>query len=188
MSLVQTRQLPRRAYTTASKMASASTDQERIPFTRPLPGGIPDTHRPHREANTTILVPKQNTAFLNPVQEYNRDLSVSVIRAWNEVREAEIYGRWQAKQERVKNGKVKAKAKGKGNKAADANGKDKEPADGDASTSGAAPQADEAEPEAGPSTNVSEVELSVQAQKADPPEPLPDKAVHHPRGSVRDRS
>ncbi|ORY32579.1 N2,N2-dimethylguanosine tRNA methyltransferase-domain-containing protein [Naematelia encephala] len=61
-----------------------------IPHTVPLPGGIPSTHRPHTESTTTILVPNENIAFLNPVQQYNRDLSVAVIRAWNELRKEEV--------------------------------------------------------------------------------------------------
>ncbi len=65
--------------------------------TIPLPGGIPDTHREHSEATTTILVPKDAGAFLNPVQGFNRDLSVAVIRAWNELRKEELEGRWRAK-------------------------------------------------------------------------------------------
>ncbi|BEJ14874.1 hypothetical protein CspHIS471_0406410 [Cutaneotrichosporon sp. HIS471] len=61
-----------------------------IPYTVPIEGGIPDTHRPHTERTTTILIPKDASAFLNPVQEYNRDLSVSVIRAWNEERKEKL--------------------------------------------------------------------------------------------------
>lgn len=73
-----------------------------IPYTVPLPGGIPDTHRPHTERTTTILIPKDDSAFLNPVQEYNRDLSVSVIRAWNEERKEKLEARWRAKLARGK--------------------------------------------------------------------------------------
>src|SRR6478736_622734 len=78
----------------APSAAPASSPSWPIPYTLPLPGGIPDTHRPHTEAKTTILVPKDNIAFLNPVQEYNRDLSVAVIRAWNEMRKEEAEGKW----------------------------------------------------------------------------------------------
>ncbi len=74
----------------------------------PLPDGIPDTHREHSEATTTILVPKDAGAFLNPVQEFNRDLSVAVIRAWNEMRKEEFEGRWRARGKGRK-GKMKEK-------------------------------------------------------------------------------
>ncbi|TXT03826.1 hypothetical protein VHUM_04347 [Vanrija humicola] len=90
-----------------------------IPYTVPLPGGIPDKYRPHTEQTTTILVPKANTAFLNPVQEYNRDLSVSVIRAWNDQRKEELEARWRANAAK-KEAKGKGKSKGKA-----ANGEDK---------------------------------------------------------------
>ncbi|CAK9786160.1 TRM-domain-containing protein [Cutaneotrichosporon oleaginosum] len=68
-----------------------------IPYTVPIDGGIPDTHRPHTERTTTILVPKDDSAFLNPVQEYNRDLSVSVIRAWNEERKDKLEAQFRAR-------------------------------------------------------------------------------------------
>lgn len=108
-----------------------------IPYTLPLPGGIPSTHNPHTEQKTTILVPKENTAFLNPVQEYNRDLSVAVIRAWNEERKDKFYERERKKAER------KAKANG---------GKVEEGTE----TNEAEVAQDESEaPVAGPSTEVS---------------------------------
>lgn len=90
---------------------SASTAHQHIPNTLPLAGGIPDTHRPHTESTTTILVPKENTAFLNPVQQYNRDLSISVIRAWNELRKEEAEARWRKRQERAAEGAKKRKDK-----------------------------------------------------------------------------
>ena len=90
------------------------SSQAPIPHTLPLPGGIPDTHRPHTESTTTILVHKDNTAFLNPVQQYNRDLSIACIRGWNELRKEEAEERWRRKQERMKEtGKGKGKGKGK---------------------------------------------------------------------------
>ncbi|EIW70842.1 hypothetical protein TREMEDRAFT_68241 [Tremella mesenterica DSM 1558] len=65
-----------------------------------LPGGIPRDHKPHTESTTTILVPTAQTAFLNPVQQYNRDLSVAVIRTFNETRSEELRNRWRAKQDK----------------------------------------------------------------------------------------
>lgn len=117
-----------------------------IPYTLPLPGGIPDTHRPHTERTTTILVPKENTAFLNPVQEYNRDLSVATIRAWNNLRKEELEGRWRQKLER----EAKKKAAKKGGEApVDC----AEPA-AEIAESAEAKAENGAEGEAGPSTEV----------------------------------
>jgi len=70
------------------------------------PGEVPTGYKAHTESSTTILVPDSNTAFLNPVQQYNRDLSIAVIRSWNEMRIEEAI----AKQE---NKKSKGKGKGK---------------------------------------------------------------------------
>ena len=83
------------------------------PCTVPLPDGIPPNHREHTESKTTILVPTDHTAFLNPTQQFNRDLSVAVIRAWNERRKEKAETRWRLKNERKK-GKAKGKGKGKG--------------------------------------------------------------------------
>lgn len=128
-----------------------------IPYTLPLPGGIPDTHRPHTEAKTTILVPKDNIAFLNPVQEYNRDLSVAVIRAWNEMRKEEAEGKWRRKRENW----AKGKGKGKGKKGAQAKvenseGEATEVTEVKEKEAGAEEETANAQPVAGPSTEVSE--------------------------------
>lgn len=112
-----------------------------IPYTVPLPGGIPDTHRPHTERTTTILVPKDDSAFLNPVQEYNRDLSVSVIRAWNEERKEKLEAKWR---ERLAKGKGRKPLKN-GKEAAE---KEVETTAEEESTNAAA------QPAAGPSTEV----------------------------------
>ena len=42
-----------------------------------------------REGSATIVLPSKETAFLNPVQEFNRDLSTLVIRTWGQVRNEE---------------------------------------------------------------------------------------------------
>jgi len=71
------------------------------------PGEVPAGYKAHTESSTTILVPDSNTAFLNPVQQYNRDLSIAVIRSWNEMRIEEAV---------VKQENKKQKGKGKGKK------------------------------------------------------------------------
>ena len=89
-----------------------------MPNTIDLPGGIPDTHRPHTEGTTTILVPKDNVAFLNPEQEFTRDLSVAGIRTWNEMRkeeqEARSLARGRSKKRRGKKGTAVEEQEGEG--------------------------------------------------------------------------
>ncbi|WVQ82169.1 N2,N2-dimethylguanosine tRNA methyltransferase [Cryptococcus sp. DSM 104549] len=91
----------------------SSTSTPNPAYTVPLPTGHPPDHRLHTESTTTIFLPKAG-AFLNPVQHYNRDMSVAVIRAWNEMRKEELEARWKARVER-RGGKPKKKGKkGKG--------------------------------------------------------------------------
>ena len=37
------------------------------------------------EGEASVLFPKVNKVFYNPVQQFNRDLSVAAIRAWDEL-------------------------------------------------------------------------------------------------------
>jgi tRNA (guanine26-N2/guanine27-N2)-dimethyltransferase len=37
------------------------------------------------EGNATILFPKHNEVFYNPVQQFNRDMSIAAIRTWSEI-------------------------------------------------------------------------------------------------------
>jgi len=53
-------------------MASSAADIE-----------IPDGFRLHTE-NTSHILLDADAAFLNPVQEFNRDMSVATIRVWSE--------------------------------------------------------------------------------------------------------
>ena len=52
--------------------------------------------------NTSHLLLDANAAFLNPVQEFNRDLSVSCIRVWSEEFNKSKQERWKKKQEKKK--------------------------------------------------------------------------------------
>lgn len=79
-------------------------------WTTPLPGGVPSTHKEHTESRTTILLPNDHSAFLNPPQQFNRDMSVAVIRAWNERRIEEATKKFH---ERQAKGKGRAKKGGK---------------------------------------------------------------------------
>lgn len=42
-----------------------------------------------REGSATIVLPSKEAAFLNPVQEFNRDLSTLAIRTWSDLRNDE---------------------------------------------------------------------------------------------------
>ena len=66
------------------------------------PGEVPAGYKAHTESSTTILVPDSNTAFLNPVQQYNRDLSIAVIRSWNEMRIEEAVAKQENKKQKGK--------------------------------------------------------------------------------------
>lgn len=64
----------------------------------------PEGYHLHCENGAKLLLPSSNEAFLNPVQEFNRDLSVASIRIWseqfNEIREE----RWGDKRKRREQG------------------------------------------------------------------------------------
>lgn len=94
--------------------------------TTTAPGVIPEGFIVHTESSTSILfaAPPSTTSsgpapvFLNPVQEYNRDLSVVAIRTWGEVRQREKRERWEEGL-RKKWAKKRARdAKGEGEKGA----------------------------------------------------------------------
>ncbi|TFY64033.1 hypothetical protein EVJ58_g2891 [Rhodofomes roseus] len=61
---------------------------------------IPEGYTLHTENTTRILLPPGNQAFLNPVQEFNRDLSVACIRTWSELLNEEKEAKWRQTQER----------------------------------------------------------------------------------------
>ncbi|KAF9779174.1 N2 N2-dimethylguanosine tRNA methyltransferase [Thelephora terrestris] len=61
---------------------------------------VPPGFTLHSENTTHILLPSDNGAFLNPVQEFNRDLSVACIRVWSEEWNRVKEARWRAAQEK----------------------------------------------------------------------------------------
>ncbi|KAI0324526.1 N2,N2-dimethylguanosine tRNA methyltransferase [Cubamyces sp. BRFM 1775] len=61
---------------------------------------LPEGFTLHKENSAAILLPAENDAFLNPVQEFNRDLSVACIRAWGELVNAEKERKWRVAAER----------------------------------------------------------------------------------------
>ncbi|KAF9218244.1 hypothetical protein BS17DRAFT_635778, partial [Gyrodon lividus] len=54
----------------------------------------------HTENNSHILISSKDEAFLNPVQEFNRDLSVACIRTWSEEMNREKEEKWKKAEER----------------------------------------------------------------------------------------
>lgn len=66
-----------------------------------------------RENSATIVMPSAEAAFLNPVQEFNRDLSTLAIRTWSERIDAEKKARFLrvAQRKSASGGKGKSKRK-----------------------------------------------------------------------------
>ncbi|KAG2078277.1 N2,N2-dimethylguanosine tRNA methyltransferase [Suillus decipiens] len=67
---------------------------------------VPEGFALHTENTSHILISSKEEAFLNPVQEFNRDLSVACIRVWSEELNREKEAKWKQSQER----RVKRKA------------------------------------------------------------------------------
>lgn len=59
---------------------------------------VPDGYVLHRENTAYILLPSSDEAFLNPVQEFNRDLSVACIRVWSEELNKGKEAKWRVAQ------------------------------------------------------------------------------------------
>jgi hypothetical protein len=66
----------------------------------PNPITVPEGFTLHTENTSHILLPSNNEAFLNPVQEFNRDLSVAAIRVWSEELNKKKEERWRQARER----------------------------------------------------------------------------------------
>ncbi|SAM83991.1 related to N2,N2-dimethylguanosine tRNA methyltransferase [Ustilago bromivora] len=76
---------------------------------------LADHESAFRENSATIVMPSAEAAFLNPVQEFNRDLSTLAIRTWSERLDAEKKARFvrAAQRKTATAGKGKSKRKGK---------------------------------------------------------------------------
>ncbi|KAG1831709.1 S-adenosyl-L-methionine-dependent methyltransferase [Suillus variegatus] len=61
---------------------------------------VPEGFTLHTENTSHILISSKEEAFLNPVQEFNRDLSVACIRVWSEELNREKEAKWKQAQER----------------------------------------------------------------------------------------
>ncbi|GAA5895558.1 hypothetical protein JCM8208_005267 [Rhodotorula glutinis] len=99
------------------------------PPTDQAPPAVPEGFVPYSESTTSILfaAPPSSSdqsgsapVFLNPVQQYNRDLSVVAIRTWSEARQREKRAFWEEgirrKRERKRAGGAGGEGKGKGKK------------------------------------------------------------------------
>lgn len=60
---------------------------------------IPDGFTLHTENNSHILL-SSNEAFLNPIQEFNRDTSIACIQVWSEELDKKKKEKWLKSQER----------------------------------------------------------------------------------------
>ncbi|KAL0946857.1 hypothetical protein HGRIS_013024 [Hohenbuehelia grisea] len=68
---------------------------------------VPDGFRLHTENTSHILLPSTKEAFLNPVQEFNRDISVACIRTWSDELSKVQEAKWRVSQERKANKRAK---------------------------------------------------------------------------------
>jgi tRNA (guanine26-N2/guanine27-N2)-dimethyltransferase len=83
-------------------LASCSTVVPRF-MANPGQISVPEGFTLHSENNSHILLPSSNEAFLNPVQEFNRDTSVACIRVWSEELNRAKEAKWRLAQERSAN-------------------------------------------------------------------------------------
>lgn len=56
---------------------------------------VPEGYTVHTENSASILLPAAADAFLNPVQEFNRDISVACIRVWSEALNKSKEEKWR---------------------------------------------------------------------------------------------
>lgn len=92
----------RTARTASRALSSLAHTHTATATTMPeIPFPIPDGFQRHAERAATILIPVDAPdAFINPIQEYNRDLSVACIKQWSADREAKLRAKWVEKHER----------------------------------------------------------------------------------------
>jgi tRNA (guanine26-N2/guanine27-N2)-dimethyltransferase len=73
---------------------------------------VPDGFTLHSENSAHILLPNDNGAFLNPIQEFNRDLSVACITTWaNEANQIKTKRRELALAKKARKDEQQGKAK-----------------------------------------------------------------------------
>ncbi len=75
------------------------------------PKPVPEGLKLYTE-NTSHILLSAKEAFLNPVQEFNRDLSVASIITFSELLNAEKEAKWKRSREKKAEGKAAKKRKG----------------------------------------------------------------------------
>lgn len=60
---------------------------------------VPAGYTVHREASAEVLLADGRDVFINPIQEFNRDLSSLAIRTWSELVDAERRAKFERKQQ-----------------------------------------------------------------------------------------
>jgi tRNA (guanine26-N2/guanine27-N2)-dimethyltransferase len=58
------------------------------------------------EGKAEILFPKDDQVFYNPVQQFNRDMSIAAIKAWSRIFLKEKKERFEKRNQRKQKGKV----------------------------------------------------------------------------------
>ncbi|KAG0250337.1 tRNA methyltransferase 1 [Actinomortierella ambigua] len=77
----------------------------------PLEKPAPEGFKKVTEGKATILFPDTNEVFYNPIQEFNRDISIAAIRTWDELNREEIKAKEDAKRARKESAIAAKKAK-----------------------------------------------------------------------------
>jgi hypothetical protein len=75
---------------------------------------VPPGFKLHTENTSHILLPDNNEAFLNPVQEFNRDLSIACIRTWAAEQAKMQESKWLQRQQQQKAGNEQCMKRRKG--------------------------------------------------------------------------
>ncbi|KAG8934062.1 RNA methyltransferase tRNA(m5U54)methyltransferase [Tulasnella sp. 418] len=83
-------------------MSSLHTNADASSSKVPPPIEVPPGHKLYTENQTSILLADAPDAFLNPAQEFNRDLSVACITTWSEQANEAKRQKWLKKQEKKK--------------------------------------------------------------------------------------
>jgi tRNA (guanine26-N2/guanine27-N2)-dimethyltransferase len=81
-------------------MAMADTKAEVPKEPEGPPILVPEGFSLYTENNAHILISSKDEAFLNPVQEFNRDMSVACIRVWSEELDREKADKFRKAEER----------------------------------------------------------------------------------------
>jgi tRNA (guanine26-N2/guanine27-N2)-dimethyltransferase len=73
---------------------------------------VPAGYTVHREASAEVLLAEGRDVFINPIQEFNRDLSSLTIRTWSELIDEEKRAAWERKKAKGSLNKCKKRKHG----------------------------------------------------------------------------